>query len=81
MRTRGALQSFVETHNMCLIAETQAGKSCAWRGIIPLNLGPVGVTGGEPANATCVPRPIWCWAVGTRLQDFTTGSWGLFSNP
>ncbi|WP_271948270.1 3D-(3,5/4)-trihydroxycyclohexane-1,2-dione acylhydrolase (decyclizing) [Ruegeria faecimaris] len=72
------LQSFVESHNIP-ITETQAGKSAlAWDH--PLNLGPVGVTGGEPANATCAEADL-VLAVGTRLQDFTTGSWGLFSNP
>ncbi|WP_170350491.1 3D-(3,5/4)-trihydroxycyclohexane-1,2-dione acylhydrolase (decyclizing) [Ruegeria atlantica] len=73
-----ALQSFAETHNVP-VAETQAGKSAlAWDH--PLNLGPVGVTGGEPANDVCAAADL-VLAVGTRLQDFTTGSWGLFSNP
>ncbi len=73
-----ALQSFAETHNIP-ITETQAGKSAlAWDH--PLNLGPIGVTGGEPANDICAEADL-VLAVGTRLQDFTTGSWGLFSNP
>ncbi len=73
-----ALQSFAETHNIP-ITETQAGKSSlAWDH--PLNLGPIGVTGGEPANDICAEADL-VLAVGTRLQDFTTGSWGLFSNP
>ncbi len=72
-----ALQSFAETHNIP-ITETQAGKSAlAWDH--PLNLGPIGVTGGEPANDICAEADL-VLAVGTRLQDFTTGSWGLFSN-
>ncbi|WP_136444062.1 3D-(3,5/4)-trihydroxycyclohexane-1,2-dione acylhydrolase (decyclizing) [Pacificoceanicola onchidii] len=73
-----ALKSFVEAHNIP-VAETQAGKSALpWDH--PLNLGPIGVTGGEPANDRCEAADL-VLAVGTRLQDFTTGSWGLFKNP
>ncbi|NOD31575.1 3D-(3,5/4)-trihydroxycyclohexane-1,2-dione acylhydrolase (decyclizing) [Ruegeria atlantica] len=72
------LQRFAEAHNVP-VAETQAGKSAlAWDH--PLNLGPVGVTGGEPANDICA-RADLVLGVGTRFQDFTTGSWGLFANP
>ena len=73
-----ALKAFVEAHNIP-VAETQAGKSALpWDH--PLNLGPIGVTGGEPANGRCATADL-VLAVGTRLQDFTTGSWGLFKNP
>lgn len=73
-----ALQRFAEAHNVP-VAETQAGKSAlAWDH--PLNLGPVGVTGGEPANDICAEADL-VLGVGTRFQDFTTGSWGLFANP
>ncbi len=73
-----ALQAFAEAHNIP-VTETQAGKSAlAWDHL--LNLGPVGVTGGEPANDTCAQADL-VLGVGTRFQDFTTGSWGLFSNP
>lgn len=73
-----ALRSFAETHNIP-IAETQAGKSALpWDH--PLNLGPIGVTGGTPANAVCAEADL-VLGVGTRFQDFTTGSWGLFANP
>ncbi|MDA9318447.1 3D-(3,5/4)-trihydroxycyclohexane-1,2-dione acylhydrolase (decyclizing) [Octadecabacter sp.] len=69
---------FVETHNIP-IAETQAGKSALpWDH--PLNLGPIGVTGGTPANTVCAEADL-VLGVGTRFQDFTTGSWGLFANP
>lgn len=72
------LRAFVETHNIP-VAETQAGKSALpWDH--PLNLGPIGVTGGEPANAICAEADV-VLGVGTRFQDFTTGSWGLFANP
>ncbi|WP_209507864.1 MULTISPECIES: 3D-(3,5/4)-trihydroxycyclohexane-1,2-dione acylhydrolase (decyclizing) [unclassified Ruegeria] len=73
-----ALQRFAEAHNVP-VAETQAGKSAlAWDH--PLNLGPIGVTGGEPANDICAEADL-VLGVGTRFQDFTTGSWGLFANP
>src|ERR1700722_5230508 len=71
-----ALRSFAERHGVP-VAETQAGKSAlAWDH--PLNLGGIGVTGSSSANelahdADCV------LAVGTRLQDFTTGSNTLFA--
>ena len=73
-----ALKSFVEQHNIP-VAETQAGKSALpWDH--PLNLGPIGVTGGEPANDVCEEADL-ILGIGTRFQDFTTGSWGLFANP
>ena len=73
-----ALAAFAEAHNIP-VAETQAGKSALpWDH--PLNLGPIGVTGGEPANAICAEADL-ILGIGTRFQDFTTGSWGLFANP
>jgi len=73
-----ALRSFAEAHNIP-VTETQAGKSALpWDH--PLNLGPIGVTGGEPANTVCAEADL-VLGVGTRFQDFTTGSWGLFANP
>lgn len=73
-----ALRSFAETHNIP-VAETQAGKSALpWDH--PLNLGPIGVTGGQPANDACAEADL-VLGIGTRFQDFTTGSWGLFANP
>jgi 3D-(3,5/4)-trihydroxycyclohexane-1,2-dione acylhydrolase (decyclizing) len=70
-----ALRSFSERHGIP-VAETQAGKG-ALEWDHPLNLGGIGVTGSDAANelahdADCV------LAVGTRLQDFTTGSNTLF---
>ena len=71
------LKSFVEAHNVPIV-ETQAGKSAlAWDH--PLNLGPIGVTGGEAANNRCAEADV-ILAVGSRLQDFTTGSWSVFQN-
>lgn len=72
-----ALMAFAEAHNIP-VAETQAGKSALpWDH--PLNLGPIGVTGGEPANDVCAQADV-VFGVGTRFQDFTTGSWGLFAH-
>ncbi len=58
------------------VAETQAGKSVMPAGHA-LNLGAIGVTGTGAANAMAAEADVIV-AVGTRLQDFTTGSWALF---
>jgi 3D-(3,5/4)-trihydroxycyclohexane-1,2-dione acylhydrolase (decyclizing) len=58
------------------VVETQAGKSALpWDNA--LNFGPVGVTGASSANAVCETADL-ILGVGTRFQDFTTGSWALF---
>lgn len=73
-----ALRVFAETHQIPVV-ESQAGKSAlAWDH--PLNLGPVGVTGAGSANEICTDADV-VLGVGTRFQDFTTGSWNLFQNP
>ena len=61
------------------VVETQAGKS-ALSSDHKMNFGPVGVTGGDAANALCNKADLVI-ALGTRLQDFTTGSWSIFKNP
>ncbi|KZL18989.1 3D-(3,5/4)-trihydroxycyclohexane-1,2-dione hydrolase [Pseudovibrio axinellae] len=72
------LKNFAEAHNVP-VAETQAGKSALpWDHA--LNLGSIGVTGSSAANAVAEEADLII-AVGTRLQDFTTGSWALFKNP
>lgn len=74
----GTLRELVEAHGLP-VAETQAGKSAlAWDH--PLNLGPLGVTGSSAANAAAAAADLII-AVGTRLTDFTTGSWSLFAHP
>ena len=61
------------------IAETQAGKGAlAWDH--PQALGAIGVTGTSAANAAAAEADLVV-AIGTRLQDFTTGSRALFANP
>jgi 3D-(3,5/4)-trihydroxycyclohexane-1,2-dione acylhydrolase (decyclizing) len=73
-----ALRAFAEAHGVP-VAETQAGKSALpWDH--PLNLGSIGVTGSSAANAAAATADA-ILAVGTRLQDFTTGSWALFREP
>lgn len=70
-----ALRGFVEAHGLP-VAETQAGKSSLpWDHA--QNLGSIGVTGSSAANAIAAEADVVI-AVGTRLQDFTTGSRALF---
>lgn len=72
-----ALRAFAETHGVP-VAESQAGKgSLAWNH--PLNLGSIGVTGSPAANRAAGQCDV-VFAVGTRLQDFTTGSHALFGH-
>jgi len=70
-----ALRRFVETHHVP-VAETQAGKS-ALQWDHPLQSGAIGVTGAPSANKLASGADAVV-AVGTRLQDFTTGSHSLF---
>ena len=70
-----ALARFAEAHGVPL-TETQAGKGAvAWDH--PLQAGAIGVTGGTAANALARDADVVV-AIGTRLQDFTTGSHTLF---
>ncbi|MFZ1774491.1 MAG: 3D-(3,5/4)-trihydroxycyclohexane-1,2-dione acylhydrolase (decyclizing) [Rhizobiaceae bacterium] len=73
-----ALGHFAETHGIP-VTETQAGKS-ALPDAHPLNMGSIGVTGTSASNDLATEADV-ILAVGTRLQDFTTGSWALFANP
>jgi 3D-(3,5/4)-trihydroxycyclohexane-1,2-dione acylhydrolase (decyclizing) len=63
-------------HNVPVV-ETIAGMSTLVHAH-PCNYGIVGVTGTECANVICGEADVII-AVGTRLQDFTTGSWTVFS--
>ena len=56
--------------------ETKAGKSSLPHDH-PLNMGSVGVTGSSASNLLAEQADV-VLAVGSRLQDFTTGSWALF---
>ncbi len=69
------LRTFAETHNIPVL-ETQAGKG----GIVashPLNFGSPGVTGSGCGNELAAKADLVI-GVGTRFQDFTTGSWTVF---
>ncbi|RKP52797.1 3D-(3,5/4)-trihydroxycyclohexane-1,2-dione acylhydrolase (decyclizing) [Trinickia fusca] len=71
-----ALRAFAERHGIP-VGETQAGKGAlAWDH--PLNAGAIGVTGSSASN-TLAHEADCVLAVGTRLQDFTTGSNTLFT--
>ena len=71
------LRRFAETHGVP-VAETQAGKGALpWDH--PLQLGPAGVCGSSAANDLLADADV-VLAVGTRLQDFTTGSNALYNN-
>lgn len=72
------LAAFATAHNIPVV-ETQGGKS-ALDFDHALNFGPVGVTGSDSANIVCENADLVI-GVGTRFQDFTTGSWSLFKNP
>ena len=71
------LAAFATAHNIPVV-ETVAGKaSLEWDH--PMYGGPIGVTGGTSANALAGEADV-VLAVGTRLLDFTTGSWTVFKN-
>jgi 3D-(3,5/4)-trihydroxycyclohexane-1,2-dione acylhydrolase (decyclizing) len=69
------LTAFAEARQIPVI-ETIAGRANLLNGH-PLNIGPVGVTGSDSANAIAEKADVII-AIGTRLQDFTTGSWTAF---
>ncbi|MCV6576183.1 MAG: 3D-(3,5/4)-trihydroxycyclohexane-1,2-dione acylhydrolase (decyclizing) [Cohaesibacter sp.] len=70
------LKKFAHRFNIPVV-ETQAGKSAlAWDD--DMAFGPVGVTGSASANQICEEADLVI-GIGTRFQDFTTGSWALFS--
>lgn len=70
------LTAFAEAHGIPVV-ETIAGRANLLA-THPLNAGPIGVTGSDSANAIAGAADV-VLAVGTRLQDFTTGSWTVFA--
>ena len=77
-KASNALASFIDAVGIPC-AETQAGKGALhWEN--PLNMGSIGVTGSAAANAAAAEADLVI-GIGTRLQDFTTASRSLFSNP
>ncbi|MCI0637417.1 MAG: 3D-(3,5/4)-trihydroxycyclohexane-1,2-dione acylhydrolase (decyclizing), partial [Actinobacteria bacterium] len=69
------LRAFAERHDVPVV-ETMAGKACL-TAEHPAWVGPIGVTGCDQANSLAVESDV-VLAIGTRLQDFTTGSWTVF---
>lgn len=70
------LTRFAEAHQIPVV-ETIAGRANLLDNH-PLNIGPLGVTGSDSANAIAEAADVIV-AIGTRLQDFTTGSWTAFA--
>ena len=71
-----ALARFASDKNIPIV-ETMAGKSVLpW--LDERLIGPLGVTGSDSVNKVVTQADLII-AIGTRLQDFTTGSWTLFA--
>ncbi len=70
------LALFAERHNVPVVT-TIAGRA-AIAHTHRLNAGPIGATGSDSANTLAAEADV-VLAVGTRLQDFTTGSWTVFA--
>ncbi|MDA0186334.1 MAG: 3D-(3,5/4)-trihydroxycyclohexane-1,2-dione acylhydrolase (decyclizing) [Proteobacteria bacterium] len=70
------LTAFADRHAIPVV-ETIAGRANLLA-THPLNIGPIGVTGSDSANAIAEQVDVIV-AIGTRLQDFTTGSWTAFA--
>jgi 3D-(3,5/4)-trihydroxycyclohexane-1,2-dione acylhydrolase (decyclizing) len=75
-RAVAELTAFAEAHQIPVV-ETIAGRANLLA-THPLNIGPIGGTGSNSANAIAAEADV-ILAVGSRLQDFTTGSWTAFS--
>ncbi|MDV7143337.1 3D-(3,5/4)-trihydroxycyclohexane-1,2-dione acylhydrolase (decyclizing) [Tropicimonas sp. TH_r6] len=71
------LTEFAEAHDMPVV-ETIAGRANMLNDH-PLNIGPIGVTGSDSANAIAEKADV-VLCVGTRLADFISGSWTAFSH-
>lgn len=72
------LRDFAEAHAIP-VTETHGGKSSLPHSH-PSNMGAIGVTGSSASNVLAAECDL-ILAVGTRLADFTTGSWALFREP
>ena len=67
---------FAEAHGIPLV-ETIAGKSSVSHDH-PAHVGPLGIVGSSSANAMAAEADV-VLSIGTRLQDFATGSWTAFA--
>lgn len=72
----GALAEFAAKHGIPVV-ETIAGKGALTHDH-PVHAGPIGIVGSTSANALAKEADV-ILAIGTRLQDFTTGSWTAFA--
>jgi 3D-(3,5/4)-trihydroxycyclohexane-1,2-dione acylhydrolase (decyclizing) len=70
------MREFAQRHQIPVV-ETIAGRANLVYSD-DLNCGPIGVTGSNSANNLARDADV-ILAVGTRLQDFTTGSWTAFA--
>lgn len=68
--------AFADAHGIPL-TETISGKGCVVHDH-PAHVGPLGVIGSASANALAAKADV-ILAIGTRLQDFATGSWTAFA--
>jgi 3D-(3,5/4)-trihydroxycyclohexane-1,2-dione acylhydrolase (decyclizing) len=71
------LKDFAARHGIPVM-ETNSGKS-SLPFVDEMNMGSVGVTGSSASNVLAEQADL-VLAIGSRLQDFTTGSWALFKN-
>ena len=70
-----AVAKFAFEHGIPM-TETIAGKGCVAHNH-PAYAGPIGIVGSTSANALAADADV-ILAIGTRLMDFTTGSWTCF---
>lgn len=70
-----SVAQFALDHGIPLV-ETIAGKGAVTHNH-PAHAGPIGIVGSTSANALAAEADV-ILAIGTRLQDFTTGSWTAF---
>ena len=76
-QAEATLQAFAERHRIP-VAETIAGRASLPHAHT-LNVGSLGGLGATSANTLAGEADVVI-AVGTRLQDFTTGSWSVFQD-
>jgi 3D-(3,5/4)-trihydroxycyclohexane-1,2-dione acylhydrolase (decyclizing) len=79
VRYSGAEQALAEfaARRGIPVVETIAGKGGLTH-YHPVHCGPIGIVGSTSANALAAEADV-ILAIGTRLQDFTTGSWTAFA--
>jgi 3D-(3,5/4)-trihydroxycyclohexane-1,2-dione acylhydrolase (decyclizing) len=76
-QAEAALAAFAERHRVPVV-ETVNGRASLPHAH-PALVGPLGVLGSDEANVVAAQADVVI-AIGTRLQDFSTGSWSLFQD-